>query len=209
VNTPATAHSQFITIPSSAAPPAALLVKFARAHYSKGQQNKKRADDHFIAAGKYLAELKLNYYPTWREWEWCCQYRVQISTGRASELMALADGRKTVEGLRGEATERKQQQRLRDVTKKTAAYPEEEFPDDLLEDKPEPEQAAASSAPEPQQFIFSPDDYAQLIEALARSTPESRRNAIVSLISGRFQNQFEIVREATADFYQLLARAGQ
>src|SRR5262249_16757383 len=42
---------------------------------------------------------------TWAEWEELLKTKVRISTGRASELMAIADGRKTLAELRAEKNE--------------------------------------------------------------------------------------------------------
>src|SRR5262249_15435330 len=43
----------------------------------------------------------------WREWERLLKTKIGISTGRASELMQIADGRKTTEQIRAETNKRK------------------------------------------------------------------------------------------------------
>jgi hypothetical protein len=60
-----------------------------------------------------------------------------------------------------------------------------------------------------QAILAKPTDYGRLIVALAQSTPESRRDAFMSLNSGRHQNDFAAVLDAVADLYQLLARVGR
>jgi hypothetical protein len=76
-------------------------------HIRQGEQAKERADknhkkskDHFIASGRYLAMPKTGYAPTWQHWELLLKTKVNLSTGRASELMQLADGRKDLQQIR-------------------------------------------------------------------------------------------------------------
>src|SRR5262245_40529424 len=54
----------------------------------------------FIAAGQYLTMLKVTYAPTWQHWEALLKIKVKISTGRASELMQLASGKKDLQQIR-------------------------------------------------------------------------------------------------------------
>src|SRR5262249_29403369 len=52
--------------------------------------------------------LKAKHSGTWDEWETLLKDKVGIGKSRASELMAIADGRKTVEGVRAaDAAKRK------------------------------------------------------------------------------------------------------
>jgi hypothetical protein len=85
------------------------LVRTIKAHLDKGQQAKDRSDQakdksdqHFTAAGQYLKVLKAEHTSSWAEWEELLKTQIGISTGRASELMQIADGRKTVEKLRAD-----------------------------------------------------------------------------------------------------------
>jgi hypothetical protein len=71
------------------------------------------ADEHYKAAGIYLKELKAEHADTWAKWETLLKTRIGISTGRASELMQVADGRKTVEKLRADKAESVRQVRAR------------------------------------------------------------------------------------------------
>src|SRR5262245_14947474 len=80
--------------------PEALLIRYIKAHVRKGDQAKDKSEQHYISAGRYLITLKVNYAPSWEAWENLLKTKVGLSTGRASELMQVADGRKTVEQVR-------------------------------------------------------------------------------------------------------------
>ena len=87
--------------------PASLLIGHIQAHIKQGDAAKERAtknikksQDHYIAAGQYLKMLKVSYAPTWQQWETVLKVKVKLSTGRASELMQLADGRKNLQEIR-------------------------------------------------------------------------------------------------------------
>jgi hypothetical protein len=79
--------------------------KAVRAHVAKGDKAKDKAEQHYIAAGQYLAALKAEHTGTWAEWEAKCKERAGIGKSRASELMAIADGRKTIEQVRERSNE--------------------------------------------------------------------------------------------------------
>lgn len=84
-----------------------------KAHIAKGDKAVEKADEHYKAAGIYLKELKAEHGGTWAKWETLLKSKVGISTGRASELMQVADGRKTVEKLRSDKAESVRQVRAR------------------------------------------------------------------------------------------------
>jgi hypothetical protein len=71
-----------------------------KALIAKGEKAAAKAEQFFIAAGQHLKTLKANHAGSWAEWELLLKERVKISTGRASELMQIADGRKTVDEVR-------------------------------------------------------------------------------------------------------------
>src|SRR5262245_41922159 len=71
-----------------------------KAHLEKAGKAERKAQDHLIAAGKHLKTLKDSHGGTWAEWEALLKEKIEISTGRASELMQIADGRKTVDQIR-------------------------------------------------------------------------------------------------------------
>jgi hypothetical protein len=84
-----------------------------KAHIAKGDKAVENADEHYKAAGIYLKELKAEHADTWAKWQTLLKTRIGISTGRASELMQVADGRKTVEKLRAHKAESVRQVRAR------------------------------------------------------------------------------------------------
>jgi hypothetical protein len=76
------------------------LVGAIKAHIAKADKAAEKAEQHYIAAGQHLKTLKANHAGSWADWETLLKDRVRISTGRASELMQIADGRQTVESVR-------------------------------------------------------------------------------------------------------------
>jgi hypothetical protein len=85
--------------------------KAVRAHIAKGDKAKDKAEQHYIAAGQYLKELKAEHGGTWGEWEALVKEKAGIGKSRASELMQIADGRKTVEQIVAATTDRSQKHR--------------------------------------------------------------------------------------------------
>jgi hypothetical protein len=90
----------------------AQLVKTIKAHIAKGDHARDKADQHYISAGQLLKQLKADHAGNWDEWTALLKEKCNLSTGRASELMQIADGRKSIEGLR--ADNAAANQRLRD-----------------------------------------------------------------------------------------------
>jgi hypothetical protein len=88
----------------------ARLIDTIRAHLDKGDKAVDKAQQHYIAAGKHLATLK-QHTGNWAEWEELLKSKIGMSTGRASELMQIADGRKTFEQVRAETAQRVAQHR--------------------------------------------------------------------------------------------------
>jgi hypothetical protein len=87
------------------------LVRHIKAHIAKGDQAKDKADQHYIAAGQYLKALKASHGGTWAEWEALLRDGIGIGKSRASELMQIADGRKTAAEIATNTTERSQKHR--------------------------------------------------------------------------------------------------
>jgi hypothetical protein len=84
----------------------------AKACIAKGDKAAAKADDFYITAGQHLKALKAAHDErggTFAAWEALLRERVGIGKSRASELMQIADGTKTVEGIR-EATAEKVRQ---------------------------------------------------------------------------------------------------
>jgi hypothetical protein len=90
--------------------------KAVKAHVAKGDQAKDKAEQHYIAAGQHLAALKAQHDEdggTWAQWEIKVKEKAGIAKSRASELMQIADGTKTVEQVRTEKAESVRQLRAR------------------------------------------------------------------------------------------------
>ena len=84
------------------------LVRTIKAHIAKGDQAKDRAEQHYISAGQHLKTLQRLHKDrggTWAKWEALVKEQCGIAKSRASELMQIADGRKTVKQVRERANE--------------------------------------------------------------------------------------------------------
>ena len=114
--------------------------------------------------------------------------KVNLSTSRASELMQIADGRKSLQDVRS-ATARRVRA-LRDP-KTFFVSNEEEFPD-------------IHAVP-----TLGPGNPNHLIDALAQSDASIRVAVTEALISGTRQSEFEAVINAVSDLYQRLSQAGR
>jgi hypothetical protein len=82
------------------------LVAKIKAHVAKGDKAKEKSEQHYIAAGQHLKTLKKEHSGNWAEWELLLKIKVKLSTSRASELMQIADGRKTEEQVRADTAKR-------------------------------------------------------------------------------------------------------
>jgi hypothetical protein len=89
-----------------------LRIDTIKAHIAAGEKAKGKAEQHFISAGLHLKTLRVEHGGTWAAWAKLLN-KVGISVDRASELMQLADGRKTVEGLRAATAARNADHRRR------------------------------------------------------------------------------------------------
>jgi hypothetical protein len=76
------------------------LARAIKAHIAKGDYAKDKAEQHYISAGQYLKALKAQHGGNWEEWTTLLRAKCDLSTGRASELMQIADGRTSREELR-------------------------------------------------------------------------------------------------------------
>jgi hypothetical protein len=81
------------------------LFKAIQEHIARGDKAKEKSEQHYIAAGQHLKTLK-KFSSNWAEWEMLLKEQVKLSTGRASELIQIADGRKTVEQVRADTAKR-------------------------------------------------------------------------------------------------------
>jgi hypothetical protein len=84
---------------------AADVVSTIKVLIAKGDKAADKAQQFYISAGQHLKVLKSDYTASWSEWEKLLKEKCQLSTGRASELMQIADGRKTVAEVRAAKAE--------------------------------------------------------------------------------------------------------
>src|SRR5262245_19779717 len=89
----------------------AQLVKTIKAHIAKGDQAQDKAQQHYISAGQHLKTLKAQHGGSWAEWEALLKEKIGIGKSRASELMQIADGRKTADDTRAATNRRKVEHR--------------------------------------------------------------------------------------------------
>jgi len=73
------------------------LIRHVKAHIAAGDKAAEKSEQHYIAAGQHLKTLKASHGGTWGEWEALLRDKIGIGKSRASELMAIGDGRTTVE----------------------------------------------------------------------------------------------------------------
>src|SRR5690349_3374175 len=83
----------------------AQLVQTIKVHIAKGDKAADKAEQHYIAAGQHLKTLKEQHKGNWAEWEALLKERVGIGKSRASELMQIADGTKTLAQVRARTAE--------------------------------------------------------------------------------------------------------
>jgi hypothetical protein len=84
----------------------AQLIKTIRVHIAAGDKAAQKSNDHYVAAGLHLKTPKENHGGSWAEWEALLRDKIGIGKSRASELMQIADGRKTVEQVRADTAKR-------------------------------------------------------------------------------------------------------
>jgi hypothetical protein len=201
---------------TTAPPPESLLVSHIRAHVKQGEKARERADQarekaeqHFIAAGRYLVMLKVHYAADWAAWELLLKTKVDISTGRASELMQLADGRKDLQQIRDATAQRVKALRASRSSSLQGRCNEHDTlisTDNISTHNIRPHNIGTHNIPS----SGSKNGGAhQLIDALVASSSNSREAAANLVISGPRQSQFTTTVKAVADFYVLLSRAGR
>jgi hypothetical protein len=174
------------------APP--ILLRTIKELIAKGDRAKERSENFYISAGLHLRNLKENHATDWAEWEEILRVRLHISTGRASELMQLADGRKSLQEIREEKAQSMARLRARISSPRG-------------EDIESPDEHALLPLGPP--ASGSNGDAHRLIDALVASSSGTRAAAAHLLIAGPRASQFESATNAVADLYQTLATAGR
>jgi hypothetical protein len=94
--------------------PEAAIIEVAPVRHEKlwrtVKDNLAKSHEHLKVAGEALLQLKADHDAqggTWAEWEALVKEKAGIRAPRASELMQIADGRKTVEEMRAGGAARK------------------------------------------------------------------------------------------------------
>jgi hypothetical protein len=198
-----------ITANSSAvgatAPPP-LLLRAIKEAVARGDKARVRAENFYITAGQHLKNLKENFsYGDWSGWEQMLRVKCNLSVGRASELMQIADGRKSLQQVR----DGKAQSMARLRAHGSSPRGEEEIPDEFFEEGAARVATALPNGRAPLRGPQSDGRTALLIDTLAGSTPEVRSAVVEAVIRGSRQTQFTTVSNAVIDLYQQLARAGR
>jgi hypothetical protein len=185
------------------APPRDLLIRQIRAHVKQGDAAKERADrnhqraeEHYIAAGRYLAEYKNHYFKSWKLWEITLKIDLKISTGRANELMQIASGKKSVQEVRDATAQRVRDFRSRQGSSLQAQCNEEDQATVEADIK-------TDIAVDPLARTFAREFIGYLL------MQDVREEAIKLVIEGEHQGDFDSFRNAVADLYQKLSKAGR
>ena len=81
------------------------LVRTIKAHIAKGDKAKDKAEQHYIAAGQYLKQLK-DDCPDQQTFLEKVEKEIGIGKSRTYELIQIGDGRKTVAEVRADTAKR-------------------------------------------------------------------------------------------------------
>ena len=171
------------------------LIKTIKAHIAKGDHASEKAEQHYISAGQHLATLKKEHAGSWDEWTALLKIKVGISTGRASELMQIADGRKNVQQIRAETAQRVRALRDRRASSLQVECNEEKKPVlEMIHDAEVRAMVTAKTRIRAQALIID------LLDA------DVRKVALRLVHSGEYQDQYDLFRNAVAEIYQQLMR---
>jgi hypothetical protein len=107
------------------------LARRVKALVEKGDRAAEKAEQFYKSAGLHIKEIKQKYS---EHWEIIVRDRCGLGRSRAYELMAIADGRTTLERVRAGATERQKIRRAKSsVTSRTPEPGSEEYERDRAE----------------------------------------------------------------------------
>ena len=111
-------------------------------HYKEGKKAVEAAEEHYKAAGKHIAECKkLFKRETNLTWAQFCKEKFDLTAQRANQLIALSDGRTTLQKMRQDNKDAARRHRLRKSKLRNFNPPPQ--PEDVGEDpkdSPTPEQ---------------------------------------------------------------------
>jgi hypothetical protein len=149
---------------------------------AKGDKAAAKAEDFYITAGQHLKALKAEHAGTWTEWEELLKTKIGIGKSRASELMQIADGTKSVEQVRDDANKRK-------IAHRTSPFRNGENADD-------PETSAKAIRTPAEQ----PD---QTVEPLEKKAPKIAIDPKRDIVREAFDLVLRMSREQRAEFFDL------
>jgi hypothetical protein len=179
-----------------------LLISYIKAHLKKAkaaeeraQQNLEKAEQHYASVGSYLTKLKATHTRSRAEWEALLKEKIGLSTGRASELMQIADGRKNVQQIRAETAQRVRALRDRRASSLQVECNEEKKPVlEMIHDAEVRAMVTAKTRIRAQALIID------LLDA------DVRKVALRLVHSGEYQDRYDLFRNAVAEIYQQLMR---
>lgn len=90
------------------------LIQAVKVLIEKGQATEEKAEQYYISAGQHLHVLKAKHNDKggkWADWQALVKEKIGISSGRASHLMQIADGRKSLEEVKTRSRESQQKTR--------------------------------------------------------------------------------------------------
>jgi hypothetical protein len=166
------------------------LINAIKVHIAKGDEAKDKAEQHYIAAGLHLTTLKTLHDGrggTWAEWEQLLKTKIGIGKSRASELMQIADGRKSVEEVRERSNESsaashaktRELSRSPLISGENADDPEASAEPVALDDEPADDGDAQTKEPPPTAPAEPPRaEVAKLVRAWVQASPEVKRQFV-------------------------------
>jgi hypothetical protein len=168
----------------------AQLIKTIKAHIAKGDKAREKADQHYIAAGKYLKELKGDLSQA--EFLEIVREKIGIGKSRTYELLAIADGTKTLADVAASTTKRSQKRRARlSVAQRTNDNADDpEASAEAMKAKHAAADAEGKDEDEGDSFLDDNGDFARSIpppmphvalaaSSIARSNPPSRQKQTI------------------------------
>src|SRR5262249_48555803 len=105
-----------------ATPPVETLVRRVKALIEKGDKAAEKAEQFYKSAGIHIKEIKQQS----EDWETIVREQCGLGRSRAYELMAIADGRTTLEKVRASTNERQKVHKTKSQSVITDRKPEPE-----------------------------------------------------------------------------------
>jgi hypothetical protein len=142
------------------------LVTRIKTHIEKGDQAAKKSEQHYVSAGQYLAQFKGKHKGSWQEWEKLLKTKVGIGKSRASELMQIADGRKSVQEVRADTAKRVREKAKGARSSPLANGENSSRSQPATNSNPKPNGATTPEAPQTEPPMSGADAVAEVINEL-------------------------------------------